>query len=116
MNCTRPDIVYSVGRLARYTSNPGRDHWDALVRVLKYLKYTVEYGLHYMRYLPVLEGFSDANWITNSMETKSTSGYVFTLGGAALLWKSSKKMCIARSTMELEFIALDKTSEEAEWL
>ena len=90
MNCTRLDIAYSVGRLARYTSNPGRDHWDALVRVLRYLKYTIEYGLHYTRYPPVLEGFNDANWITDSVETKSTSGYVFTLGGAVVLWKSSK--------------------------
>ena len=47
MNCTRPDIAYSVGRLARYTSNPGKDHWDALVRVLRYLKHTMNYGLHY---------------------------------------------------------------------
>ena len=64
----------------------------------------------------MLEGFSDANWITDSMEIKLTSGYVFTLGGAAVLWKSSKQTCIARSTMESKFIALDKASEEAEWL
>ena len=44
------------------------------------------------------------------------SGYVFTLGGAALSLKSSKHTCIARSTMELEFITLDKAGEEAEWL
>ena len=31
-------------------------------------------------------------------------------------WKSSKQTCIARSTMESEFIALDKAGEEAEWL
>ena len=49
-------------------------------------------------------------------DTKSTSGYVFTLGGAAISWKSSKKTCIAISTMEYEFIALDKAGEEAEWL
>ena len=45
-----------------------------------------------------------------------TSGYVFTLGGVAVSWKSSKQTCIARSTMEYEFIALDKVREEAEWL
>src|SRR5262249_6607115 len=56
------------------------------------------------------------NWISDSTETKSTSGYVFTLGGAAVSWKSSKQTCIARSTMESEFIALDKAAEEAEWL
>ena len=49
-------------------------------------------------------------------DTKSTSGYVFTLGGAAVSWKSSKQTCISRSTMEFEFIALDKVGEEAKWL
>ena len=63
----------------------------------------------------VLEGFSDANWISNSDEMKSTSGYVFTLGGGAISWKSSKQTCITRSTMEAEFIALEKASSEVEW-
>ena len=49
-------------------------------------------------------------------DTKSTSGYVFPLGGVAVSWKSSKKTCIARSIMECEFITLDKVGEEAEWL
>ena len=69
-----------------------------------------------MRYLAVLEGYSDANWISDIKDSKSTSGYVFTLGSAAVSWKSSKQTCIARSTMESEFIALDKAAEEAEWL
>ena len=84
MNCTRPDIAYVVSKLSKYTSNPGEDHWKALVRVLRYLKYTLNYGLHYTRYLAVLEEYSDANWISNTKDTKSTSGYVFTLGGAAV--------------------------------
>uniref|UniRef100_A0A2N9GPK3 Integrase catalytic domain-containing protein n=1 Tax=Fagus sylvatica TaxID=28930 RepID=A0A2N9GPK3_FAGSY len=116
MNCTRPDIAYSVSKLSRYTSNPGEDHWKAIVRVLRYLKYTLNYGVHYTRYPAVLEGYSDANWISDTNDTKSTSGYVFTLGGAAVSWKSSKQTCIARSTIESEFIALDKAGEEAEWL
>ena len=84
MNCTKPDIAYSVSRLSRYTCNPEHDHWEALVRVLRYLKHTMNYGLHYTRYSPVLEGFTDANWISDNTDTKSTSGYVFTLGGAAI--------------------------------
>ena len=55
-----------------------------------------------------MEGFSDANWISNMKDSRSASGYVFTLGGAAIAWKSSKQILIARSTMESEFIALDK--------
>ncbi|KAM1859022.1 hypothetical protein ACFX13_011388 [Malus domestica] len=116
MNSTRPDLAYAVSRLSRYTSNPAQEHCDALVRVLRYLKNTLDYGLHYTKYPPVVEGFSDANWISDTTESKSTSGYVFTLGGAAISWKSSKQKCIARSTMESEFIALDLAGEEAEWL
>ena len=47
--------------------------------------------------------------------SKPTSGYIFTISGAAISWKSSKQTCIARSTMESEFNALDKAGEEAEW-
>ena len=46
-----------------------------------------------------------------SNEVKSTSGYVFTLGGGAVSWKSSKMICIARSTMISELGALDKAGE-----
>ena len=116
MNCTRPDIAYAVSKLSRYTSNPSPDHWKAIVRVFRYLKYTQNYGLHYSKYPTVLEGYCDANWISDTKDLKSTSGYLFTLGGGAVSWKSSKQTCIARSTMESEFIALDKAGEEAEWL
>jgi hypothetical protein len=116
MNSTRPDLAYAVSRLSRYTSNPSHDHWKALIRVLQFIKGTMNYGLHYTSYPPVLEGYSDANWISGESETKSTSGYVFVCGGAAVAWKSTKQTCIARSTMESEFIALDKAAEEAEWL
>ncbi|WJZ95710.1 hypothetical protein VitviT2T_014456 [Vitis vinifera] len=89
-NCTRPDIAYSINRLRRDTNIPAKEHWFALVRVLRYLKHTIEYGLYYTRYPSVIKGFSDANWISDSLESKSTSGYIFTIGGAAISWKSSK--------------------------
>ncbi|KAF3636980.1 hypothetical protein FXO37_25158 [Capsicum annuum] len=64
----------------------------------------------------VPQRYSDATWITGSNEVKSISGYVFTIGGGAVSWKSSKQTCIARSTMEYKFITLDKAGEETEWL
>ncbi|XP_070022268.1 secreted RxLR effector protein 161-like [Nicotiana sylvestris] len=114
MNSTRPDIACAISKLSRFTSNPNKHHWVAMKRVLGYLEYTQDYALHYNKYPAVIEGYSDANWITDSTETKSTSGYVLTVGGGAVSWKSSKQTCIARSTMESEFIVLDKVGEEAE--
>ena len=72
--------------------------------------------MHYSKYLAVLEGYCDSNGISDTKDSKSTSGYLFTLGGGAVSWKSSKQTCIARSPMEFELIALDKAGEEAKWL
>ncbi|RWR85165.1 putative Polyprotein [Cinnamomum micranthum f. kanehirae] len=115
-DCTRPDIAYAVGVLSRFTSKPGRDHWHAIERVMKYLFGTKNYGLFYKKYPAVLEGFSDADWNTLSGDSLSTTGYIFTLGGGAICWKSKKQTIIANSTMEAELIALASASEEANWL
>lgn len=116
MNYTRPDIAYAVSRLSRYTHNPNNEHWDALYRLLQYLKGTLNWCLQFNKFPGVLEGYCDANWVSDNDEVSSTSGYVFTLGGCAISWKSSKQTCIARSTMEAEFIALELAGQEAEWL
>ncbi|GJR87328.1 retrovirus-related pol polyprotein from transposon TNT 1-94 [Tanacetum coccineum] len=116
MTSTRPDLAYAISRLSRYTSNPRVAHWKAMTRVLHYLRYSRDYGLHYDIYPTAIEGYSDANWISDIKDSRSTSGYVFTLGGSAISWKSSKQTVIAKSMMESEFITLDKCREEAEWL
>jgi hypothetical protein len=66
---------------------------------MKYLRGTIDYGILYSGFLIVLEGYNDANWISNSVEIKSTGGYIFFLGGGVVSWKSSKQSLIARSTM-----------------
>ncbi|XP_035840354.1 secreted RxLR effector protein 161-like [Helianthus annuus] len=116
MRCTRPDLAYVVSRLSRYTSNPSTDHWKAITRVLRYVRYTRDYGLQYTRDPAVIEGYTGANWTSDIKDHRSTSSYVFTLAGAAIAWKSSKQTVIARSKMESEFVALDKSGEESEWL
>jgi len=114
MNHTRPDIACAVGRLGRYTCSPNISHWTTLERVLKYLKGTMDYYIHYTSFSPVLEDYSDANWITDSQETKSTSGCVFTLAGGAFSWKYAKQTIISRSTMKAGLIALNAVCIEAE--
>ena len=62
------------------------------------------------------EGYSDVNWISDSFQSKSPSGYVFLLGGASVSRKSAKQTVRARSTMEAELVALDLAGTQAEWL
>ncbi|GJW54316.1 zinc finger, CCHC-type containing protein [Tanacetum coccineum] len=114
MTYTRPDIAFAVGKLSMYTSNLCTQHWQAIQRVLKYLKKTMDYRLRYTGYPSVLEGYTDASWIGNTGDNLSTSGWVFMLGGGAISWASKKQTCIIGSTMESEFVALAAAGKEAE--
>jgi hypothetical protein len=73
-------------------------------------------GIHYTGYPTVLEDYCDANWISNADQIYATSGYVFSLRGGAVSWKSCKQTILTRSIMEAELTTLDTTSVEAEWL
>jgi hypothetical protein len=60
-SATRSDISFVVSKLSRFVSNLGDKHWYALERVLRYLKGTMSYDIHYTGYPRVLEGYYDAN-------------------------------------------------------
>ncbi|GJY48350.1 hypothetical protein Tco_0438306 [Tanacetum coccineum] len=77
---------------------------------------TIDYRLTYTGYPSVLEGYTDASWISNIEDNSSTSGWVFLLGGGAITWASKKQTCITGSTLESEFVALAAVGKEAEWL
>lgn len=89
-DCTRPDIAYAVGVLCRFTSNPSIEHWYAIKRVMRYLKRTMNLGIHYQKFIAVLEGYSDTDWNTLLEDSKATIGYVFNIAGGVVSWKSKK--------------------------
>ena len=95
MTCTRPVVAYVVGKMSRYTSNPSHIHWNAIHRILTYLKLTINYGIHYNGYPSAIEGYTNASWNTGSEDNKSTSGCIFTPCGGAVSWASKKQTCIA---------------------
>nr|GEV21457.1 hypothetical protein [Tanacetum cinerariifolium] len=84
-----PNNGQAVSQL-EYTSNHGTQHWQAIQRVLKYLKKTMNYRLIYTGYPLVLEGYTYASWISNTEDNSFTS--------------------------ESEFVDLEAASKEAEWL
>jgi hypothetical protein len=113
-SATRPNISFAVSKLSRFTSNSGDDHWRALERIMHYLVGTMDYEIHYSEYPAVLEGYSDTNWISDVDKLYATSGYVFTLDGATVSWRSCKHTILTRSTMEAELATLDTATVEAD--
>ena len=61
-------------------------------------------------------GYTDSDFQSYKNVRKSTSGFVFTLGGGATSWRSVKQSCIADSTTEAEYVAALEATKEAVWL
>ena len=116
MMCTRPDICYAVGLVSRYQSNPGKKHWMAVKRILRYLKGTMDYSLCYQGSDLRLTGYTDADWAGDLDERRSTSGYVFLLSNGTITCSSKKQSSTTLSMMEAEFITCSASVQEAVWL
>ncbi|KAE8238258.1 hypothetical protein A4X06_0g8909, partial [Tilletia controversa] len=81
---TRPDLAYAVSTLGRFSSDPTETHRIAANRVLRYLKRTSGAKLTFGGQKDgnvSLEGFVDSDWAADRDDRRSTSGFVFTVGG-----------------------------------
>ena len=97
-------------------SNPGKLHWEAVKWILRYLKGTSTMALSFGRSQLSLQGFVDSDHAGDMDDRKSTTGYVFTLGSAAVSWVSRLQKIIALSTTEAEYVAITEASKEMIWL
>ena len=88
--CTWPDIAFAASVLGRYLSNTSQRHWT-IKKVMRYLQGIKNYMLTYKRSDDLIcTGYSNSNFAGCPNDKKSTFGYVFMIGGGAVLWKSVK--------------------------
>lgn len=114
---TRPDLAHAVGTVSRFNSNPGKEHWTAVKRILRYLKGTIDLRLEFRKDAERnIIGYADADWAADIDERRSTTGYVFTLQDGAISWNSKKQATVALSTTEAEYMALTSATQEVMWL
>ncbi|KAJ8499554.1 hypothetical protein OPV22_010106 [Ensete ventricosum] len=90
----------------KYQADPGLEHWKAVKCILKYLRMTKDLLLVYGGGSLQVEGYTNSSFQSNIDDSKSNSGYVFTLNGGVVSWKSSKQDTTANSTIEAEYIAV----------
>jgi len=113
---TRPDIASAVSEVARYMSNPGPSHVQAVKRILRYLNGTKHHQLILQPKDLILTGYCDADWAGDVDTRRSTTGYCFFLGGALIQWRSGIQNVVARSTMEAEYRAIAECTSDLMWL
>lgn len=116
MVCTRPDIAHAVGVVSRYMSNPGKQHWEAVKWIMRYLRGSSNVSLCFTRTGLKLQGYVDADLAGDMDSRKSTTGFVYTLGGTAVCWGSKLQKIVALSTTEAEYVAVTEAGKEMVWL
>jgi len=114
MMCTRPDIAQAVSVVSRYLDCPGKGHWEAVKWIFRYLKGTInahsELGGN-----GILTSYVDSDF-GGDFDKRSLTGYVFTLRGCAISWKSTLQSTVALSSTEAEYMAITEAIKEVIWL
>ncbi|GAA0166120.1 transmembrane signal receptor [Lithospermum erythrorhizon] len=94
LTATRPDIMYAVSLISRFMEKPYSSHWEAAKRILRYIKGTIDYGIFYKTRVPVqLVGYTDSDFGGSIDDSRSTSGYAFSLGSGIYLGVQRSNPC-----------------------
>ncbi|GJR57614.1 putative polyprotein [Tanacetum coccineum] len=115
--CTRPDIAHAMSVVSRYMAHPGKEHWNAVKRIFRYLKGTSDVGLIYggeREYLVV--GYSDSDYAADLDARRSLTGYVFTIRNLVVSCKATLQPSVTLSTTKAEYTALTEATKEGIWL
>ena len=78
--CTRPDILFAVSKAARKAKEPTMKDWNNVMKILKYLKGTINFGLRFTRKKEII-AYVDADYAGDEETRRSTTGFIITMGG-----------------------------------
>ena len=116
MVCTRLDIAYAVGVVRRYMNNPRKEPWMEVKWILRYLRGTTYQELFFGGSNITIQRDVDVDMAGDRDNRRSTTRYVFTIGGITISWVSKLQSVVALPTAEAEYVAATKASKEMIWL
>jgi hypothetical protein len=104
------------GSCEQVMNNPGKEHWEAVKWILRYLRGTTTHALCFGGSYTFLHGYVDSDMAGDKYSRRITTGYVFTIGGTVVSWISKLQKVVALSTTEAEYVAATEASKEMIWL
>lgn len=114
---TRPDISYAVNQVCQFMHKPTNTHWNAVKRILRFLKGSVHQGLVYTSGASThVHAYCDADYAGDPDDRHSTGGYIIYLGSNPISWSAKKQRTVSRSSTEAEYRQLAYTAAELSWL
>ena len=117
LTLTRPDLSYAVNLVCQFMHKPGVLHLQAVKRILRYLRGTLDSVLRLLsRSFLSLYAFSDDDWAGCPDTHRSTNGSCVYLGANCISWSSKKQATISRSSAEAEYRAMAYSTADITWI
>ncbi|XP_021766281.1 uncharacterized protein LOC110730767 [Chenopodium quinoa] len=114
---TRPDLAYPVHILSQFMQNPKEVHWEAALRVVRYLKKHPGQGILLRSDSGLqLEGWCDSDWASCPLSRRSLTGWFVLLGFSPISWRTKKQPTVATSSADAEYRSMTATTCELKWL
>ena len=114
---TRPDLAYSVHILSQFMQAPRLEHWEAALRVVRYLKGAPGQGILLRADSDLtLQGWCDSDWAACPISRQSLTGWLVFLGKSPISWKTKMQHTVSRSSAEAEYRAMASITCEIKWL
>jgi hypothetical protein len=115
------DVLYktryhAVGVVSRYMNNPGKEHWEVVKWILRCLRGTAIHELCFGGLDIVLQGYVGSYMAGDKDSRRSTTWYVFTVGGTTVSWISKLQNVVSLSTTNVEYVVATEASKEMIWL
>ena len=92
-----------------------RTHYQAALRILRYLKGTICLGLTFKKQVSWIS-FINSNYGGSLVDRRYKTGYCTLLGGNLVTWRSKKEGVVSKSNNEAEFHALSSDIDEVLWI
>ncbi|KAL0427911.1 UNVERIFIED_CONTAM: Retrovirus-related Pol polyprotein from transposon RE1 [Sesamum latifolium] len=114
---TRPDICHAAQQLSQFMQSPCKQHWDAALHLLRYLKGTTGKGLFFPSGVSMdLVAYSYPDWASCVDTRRSLTGFCIFLGTLLISWKTKKQHTVSRSTAEAEYRSMASATCELIWV
>lgn len=117
LSVTRPDLAYSIHILSQFMQETRLEHWEAALRVVRYLKKNPGQGILLRSDSELcLEGWCDSDWASCPLTRRSLTGWFVLLGYSPVSWKIKKQHTVSRSSAEAEYRSMATITCELKWL
>ncbi|XP_061373633.1 uncharacterized mitochondrial protein AtMg00810-like [Gastrolobium bilobum] len=117
LTITRPDLSYVFHILSQFMHSPRLTHYEAVLRVIRYVKRDPGQGLLLKSDCDLkIHAYCDSDWASCPLTRRSLTGFFIMLGSSPVSWKTKKQVTMSRSSAEAEYRSMAAATAEIVWL